>query len=40
MIRVTSMHYMKLIRMFEDDVMWPEHAYFDSRRLTRGGLGS
>jgi hypothetical protein len=26
LIRVTSMHYMKSIRMFEDDITWPEHA--------------
>ncbi len=26
MILVTSMHYIKSIRMFEDDVMGPEHA--------------
>ncbi len=23
---VTSMHYIKSIRMFEDGVTWPEHA--------------
>ncbi len=22
----TSMHYIKSIRMFEDDITWPEHA--------------
>jgi hypothetical protein len=26
LIRVTSMHYIKSIRMFEDDVTWSKHA--------------
>jgi hypothetical protein len=33
-IRVTSMYYIKSIRMFEDDVTWPEHAV-----VIKGGLG-
>jgi hypothetical protein len=38
LIRATSMHHIKSIRMFEDDVTWPEHALV-MQGGSLGGLG-